>query len=62
MRALLEGAQRMNNRAHFHPIIGGEFRAAMHVPLMFTRTQDGTPAARPRIAFASAVGKNGDVG
>jgi hypothetical protein len=62
MRALLEGAQGMDYRAHFHPIIRGEFRATVHVSLMLTRTQDGTPTPGSRVALACAVGKNRDVG
>jgi hypothetical protein len=62
MRALLEGAQGMDYRTHFHPIIGGEFCATMHMALMLARAQDGSPASGPRIALAGAVSKNSNVG
>ncbi len=53
-----KGVQRLNDRAHFHAVVGGVRIAARNFFFMLAITDDRTPAARPGVALARAVGEN----
>jgi hypothetical protein len=50
------------DRGHqFHPVVGGVSLAALDFLRVIAEGEDCTPAARPRIARAGAVGVDHDV-
>src|SRR6185437_2110949 len=57
---LLQGFQRRDRRHQLHPVVGGVSLAALQFLFDVAEFEDRTPAARPGIARARAVGVNHD--
>src|SRR5258706_328711 len=54
--AAFEAGERLNDRGHFHPIVGRVRLASKQFALSAVALEQGAPAARARIAFAGAIG------
>jgi ABC-type taurine transport system ATPase subunit len=58
---LVQGRQRMDRRAQFHPVVRGRRLSPGNFPLELSMSQDGCPTARPRISLARSVAVNPDL-